>query len=95
MPTIRYTRRALGRLGHIGDWIEKDNPTAARRVVGRIAKAIEGLAERPQIGRPGRISGTRELVLADLPYIVSYRLKGDDIEIITILHTSQRWPETF
>ncbi|EMS96039.1 hypothetical protein H009_19352 [Agrobacterium tumefaciens str. Cherry 2E-2-2] len=43
------------------------------------------------MGRVGRIRGTREAVLPDISYIIAYRV-GGDIEILTIIHTSQRWP---
>ncbi|MNR59930.1 hypothetical protein D3C85_1812940 [compost metagenome] len=51
------------------------------------------LADLPASGRPGRINGTREVVLADIPYIIAYRV-GRDIEIITVMHAHQRWPQT-
>ncbi|CUX13478.1 Putative toxin Y4kP (fragment) [Agrobacterium deltaense RV3] len=43
------------------------------------------------MGRVGRIRGTREAVLPDISYIIAYRV-DEDIEILTIIHTSQRWP---
>jgi plasmid stabilization system protein ParE len=54
---------------------------------------VEALAEYPALGRPGRIDGTRELALPDIPYIVAYRVGERDVEILAILHTSQRWPD--
>ncbi|MBK5571381.1 type II toxin-antitoxin system RelE/ParE family toxin [Ensifer sp. SSB1] len=65
----RWTLRALWR----GAYIEKDNPDAAARVVARIVTAVDALAEYPASG-PGRIKSTRELVLADIPYIIPYRI---------------------
>lgn len=88
---IRWTLRALRRLDEIGAYIEKDNPDAAARVVARIVSAVDMLAELPASGRPGRIKGTREIVLADIPYIIPYRVSRD-IEIITVMHAHQRWP---
>ncbi|MFK0330777.1 type II toxin-antitoxin system RelE/ParE family toxin [Rhizobium sp. NPDC090275] len=95
MPPIRYTRRALGNLRHIGEWIEQDNPAAALRVIARLAAAIDLLRDQPDLGRPGRIAGTRELALADIPYIVAYRLNAGHVEIIAVFHAAQRWPERF
>lgn len=92
MRRIRWTERAVRRLDQIGAFIEKDNPTAAARVVARIVSAVDNLAEHPAIGRVGRVRGTRELVLADIPYIVPYRIVGDEIEILTVMHAAQRWP---
>lgn len=91
---IRWTLRALRRLDKIGAHIEQDNSDAAARVVARIVTAADMLAELPASGRPGRIKGTREVVLADIPYIIPYRV-GRDIEIITVMPAQQRWPQAF
>ena len=88
---IRWTLRALRRLDEIGAHIEKDNPAAAARVISRIVSAVDMLVEQPAMGRVGRIRGTREVVLPDISYIIAYRV-DEDIEILTIIHTSQRWP---
>jgi addiction module RelE/StbE family toxin len=92
MKRVRWTERAARRLDQIGAFIEKDNPTAAARVVARIVSAVDNLAEHPAMGRVGRVKGTRELILADIPYIVPYRIVGDEIEILTVMHAAQRWP---
>lgn len=89
---IRWTLRALRRLDEIGAYIEQDNPDAAARVVARIVTAVDMLAELPATGRAGRIKDTREVVLADIPYIIPYRV-GRDIEIITVMHAHQKWPK--
>ncbi|WP_313196697.1 type II toxin-antitoxin system RelE/ParE family toxin [Shinella zoogloeoides] len=89
---IRWTLRALRRLDEIGAYIEQDNPDAAARVVARIVTAVDMLSELPATGRAGRIKGTREVVLADIPYIIPYRV-GRDIEIITVMHAHQKWPK--
>lgn len=89
---IRWTLRALRRLDDIGAYIEQDNPDAAARVVARIVTAVDMLSELPATGRAGRIKGTREVVLADIPYIIPYRV-GRDIEIITVMHAHQKWPK--
>ena len=92
MSRVRWTIRALRRLDQIGAFIAKDNPNAAARVVARIVSAADSLAEQPAMGRIGRIRGTRELVLTDIPYLVPYRVVGREIEIITVMHASQKWP---
>ena len=89
---IRWTLRALRRLDEIGAYIEQDNPDAAARVVARIVTAVDMLSDLPATGRAGRIKGTREIVLADIPYIIPYRV-GRDIEIITVMHAHQKWPK--
>ena len=54
---------------------------------------MELLADQPGLGRAGRVSGTRELVVARTPYVVPYRVKGEVIEALRVYHGAQRWPE--
>jgi addiction module RelE/StbE family toxin len=91
--TVRWTRRASRRLERIGTRIEADNPAAAARVVSAIARAVQRLDRAPGRGRPGRLRGTRELVVVGTPYIVAYRVQANDIEILTVQHGAQRWPD--
>ena len=90
-----YSPRYFRRLEDIHEWIAADNPAAATRMVARIRAAIERLAVSPGIGRPGRVADTRELVIPGTPYIVPYRVRGDVVQIITVLHSAQRWPDQF
>ncbi len=90
---IRWTRRALMRLDDVGAHISEDDPAAAARVIARLVSTVDLLAQQPAMGRPGRIQGTRELVLADIPYIVPYRVTRGTVEILTAMHAAQRWPE--
>lgn len=89
---IRWTVRALRRLDETGAYIEQDDPDAAARVVARLVASVDMLAEVPAAGRIGRIANTREVVLSDIPYIIPYRVR-QDIEIITVMHASQKWPK--
>jgi len=90
---LRWTPRALRRLERIKLSIMIDNPAAADRVLERIVTAAQALTTHPAIGRPGRIVGTRELVLADTPYIVAYRVTAGEVVILTVIHAAQRWPD--
>ena len=47
------------------------------------------------MGRPGRVPGTRELVIPGTPYIVPYRVQGEAIQILRVYHSARRWPESF
>jgi addiction module RelE/StbE family toxin len=85
----------LRRLEDIRERIASDNPAAATRVIERIRSAVRRLAASPAIGRLGRVEGTRELVITGTPYIVPYRVKDDAVEIVTVLHCAQRWPDRF
>jgi addiction module RelE/StbE family toxin len=77
----------------IFDYIEADNPRAAIDIDDRIQTRVEGLAQFPEMGRPGRIEGTRELVIARTPYIAAYRIAGDTVRILRVLHGAQMWPD--
>jgi toxin ParE1/3/4 len=74
------------------DYIAQDNPTAAVSQGDRIAEQIEILQQHPQMGRPGRKQGTRELVISRTPFIVVYRVKAKRIELLRVLHGAQQWP---
>jgi addiction module RelE/StbE family toxin len=90
---VRWSRRAIRRLASIHDYIAKDNPSAAMRVAEAIIAAAERLKQIPLMGRAGRIPGTRELVVPGLPYILPYRVLGEEIQIASVIHTSRKWPE--
>jgi toxin ParE1/3/4 len=47
----------------------------------------------PLMGRLGRVEGTRELVIANTPYILIYRVKLESVEILRVFHTSKRYPD--
>ncbi len=77
----------------IFDYIEADSPRAAIDVDEAIRDHIRQLVDFPQSGRPGRVFGTRELVITGPPYIVAYRLLDDVVRILRVLHTAQQWPD--
>ena len=90
---LEYSARYFRRLDDIYEHIASGNPAAARRVVSIIRTAVERLSTTPAIGRPGRVTGTRELVIVGTPYIVPYRVGDDAVQIITVLHGAQKWPD--
>lgn len=92
---VRWVEVALASLNAEADYIARDNPSAAARIVELIVRAVKQLEQFPAIGRPGRVAGTRELVVTGTPYIVPYRVRGECIEVIRVLHGSRRWPTSF
>ncbi len=92
---VRWLRVALGNLEAIGEYASHDNPPAADRLVHTIYNAVEDLRRFPAMGRPGRVPGTRELVVPGTPYIVPYRVRDDVVEVLRVLHASRRWPKKF
>lgn len=88
-----WLRRALADRDAQLDFIAEDNPQAAIEQGDRLDEAVVHLAEHPNIGRPGRVRTTREWVIARTPFIVVYRLKGERIELLRVLHGAQQWPK--
>ena len=90
---VRWLRTALRNPDEEASFIAVDDSVAARLVVERVLEAVAQLAEQPGLGRPGRVHGTRELVVSKTRYIVPYRVRGDAVEILRVFHTSRRLPE--
>jgi toxin ParE1/3/4 len=74
------------------DFVSAENVSAPEKQLDIIKRAVEQLANFPEMDRPGRVYGTRELVIQSTPYIVAYRLKGSIVEIFALLHGARRWP---
>ena len=92
---VVWTVPAARDLEDIGDYIARHNPSAAQRTVQRIRTRTRTLARHPCLGRPGRVTGTRELVVTSTPFIVAYRVVDAGIEILAVFHGARIWPDTF
>ena len=90
---LEWSAYALADRIAIFDYIEADSPRAAVAVDDRIREQAETLAHFPNSGRPGRIEGTRELVISRTPYIVAYRITENTVRILRVLHGARRWPD--
>ena len=90
---LRWLRKALRNLDDEATYIAADDAAAARLVVKRVLDAVALLPAQPGLGRPGRVPGTRELVVLKTRYIVPYRVRGDVIELLRVFHTSRRLPD--
>ncbi len=77
----------------IRDYIAEDSPAAAARVLRIIIQKTNRLIDHPKLGRRGRVVGTRELVITETPYISVYRVEGEMIDILRVLHGARQWPE--
>ncbi|HXT34334.1 MAG TPA: type II toxin-antitoxin system RelE/ParE family toxin [Chloroflexota bacterium] len=92
---VRLSPRAREDLrGHIRH-IATDSPRSARLVRDRINNAVQQLALHPESGRPGRVDGTRELVILHTSYIAPYRVTNGILEIFAFIHDSRQWPPEF
>ena len=92
---IRISPEAEHDLIEIFDYIITDNPLAAQKTLDVIYSEIRLLSDHPELGRVGRVSGTRELVLSGAPFIVPYQVKKNTLEILRIYHSARKWPDGF
>ncbi len=89
---VRWLRKALANLDAEAAYIAQDDPAAATRMVEAIEHAVERLTRYPASGRPGRVSGTRELVIPGTPYIIPYRVRGKRVEVLRVFHGKRSLP---
>ena len=93
---LLWSPEAIADLLSLRTYLAQENPAAARKILARIGHDISRLLpENPHIGRPGRVSGTRELVITRTPYIVPYRVVEEVIQILGVYHGARRWPDSF
>jgi toxin ParE1/3/4 len=92
---LRWTERAFKNLETIVVYVAEDSPKAATDLAAKIHTSVQGLKAHPQIGRLGRCRGTHELIVVGTPFIVAYRIKGEHVEILAVLHGAQKWPRSF
>ncbi len=92
---LRFTRQARRHIDATYDYVARHDTGAAESVLLRIESAFDRLIEYPQMGRVGRVAGTRELVIPGLPYIIVYRLRSGTLDVLAIQHTARSWPDNF
>ena len=89
---VRWLRAALRDLDAEVACIAEQNQEAAVRLYTLARERTTLLTRFPDLGRPGRVFGTRELVLERYPYIIPYRVKNNVVEILRLFHTSREQP---
>ena len=92
---IIWLKTALKNLNEIAEYIAQESPQAASQAVEAIETQVNLLATQPSMGRPGRVLGTRELVISNTHYLVPYRIKNNAVEILRVFHTSRRPPQNW
>ena len=88
---LKWTEPAIHDLREAGDYLALENPQAAAKMAARIQEAVEYLLDYPGIGREGRLSDTKELVVTGTPLIVIYRLRSPTVQILRLLHHARKW----
>jgi len=92
---IRWTRLAVEDLNLAYEYVAAENPSAGHAVMARIESAVNVLRAHPEIGRSGRVEGTRELIISGTPFIVAYRIARNRVEVLAVIHGARRWPTNF
>lgn len=87
---LYWTLEAIADRDSIFDYIEADNPAAALALDDLFSEKAERLTDHPKLGRPGRVDGTRDLVVHE-NYILVYDIAGDLVRILRVLHAARRW----
>jgi toxin ParE1/3/4 len=91
--TVVWSPRAIGHLADLRAYIAREHPDAAARTAMTLLTAVDRLAVLPNLGRPGRVAGTRELVVPGTRYVIAYRVRSERLEVIAVFHGRQRWPK--
>jgi toxin ParE1/3/4 len=90
---VVWSPRAIRHLVAIRQYIEKDSDRNAAAIASRILDAIETLRTQPGMGRPGRLPGTRELVVSGTPFIIPYRVRHERLELLAVFDGRRQWPQ--
>ncbi|WP_145749616.1 type II toxin-antitoxin system RelE/ParE family toxin [Nitrospirillum amazonense] len=90
---LRWSPSSLRDVVSLQAHIARHDPQAAESQLRQVVMAAKGLLRFPEMGRPGRHAGTRELVVTCTPYLIAYRIRGDRIDILRVLHGRQLWPD--
>lgn len=92
MLKLEWASPAILDLQAAGEYIAQENKKAAARVAERVKEAVELLPAQPNMGRPGRINETREMVVSGTPFIVIYWVRKGVVQVLRLLHHAQSWP---
>ena len=93
---IEWTEQAARQLDQAYDYIALSNSEeVAARITMQIVDSVQRLVTFPMSGRAGRVRGTRELVIANTPFIATYAIHRNSIVILALYHGAQQWPEVF
>jgi toxin ParE1/3/4 len=90
---VRLSPRFVAELKHQLAWLADRNLSAAQAAETRVRVALRRLARFPELGRPGRVAGTRELSVVRTRFVIAYRLRDGVVEVAALVHDAQQWPQ--
>ena len=89
---VKWSQFAIDNFNESVDYLEQENPIAARKLTNLVENNIQLLVEFSHLGCEGRIFGTREFKISKFPYIIVYKVRGNCIEIVDVLPTKVQYP---
>lgn len=92
---VRWLRKAIRNLDDEATYIAQENPRGAAEMFAYVKAKVDAFGDFPALGRPGRVLGTRELVIDRYPLIVPYRVVGDELQVLRVFHTSRKPPKAW
>lgn len=92
---LRWTERAAEHLEMLHAYIADENSRAADALFEHVVEAAERLTRFPELGRKGRVPGTRELILPGTQILLAYRIYRNTVQVLAVLHAARRWPDSF
>lgn len=92
---VRWLQKAIRSLDAEADYIAQENPTAAAEMFVYIKSKVDALGNFPASGRPGRVPNTRELVIDRYPFVIPYRVVGDELHVLRVFHTRRKQPKVW
>lgn len=92
---VRWLQKAISNLDAEAEYIAEENATAAAEMFVYVKAKVDTLGDFPAMGRPGRVPNTRELVIDHYPFVVPYRVVGDEVHVLRIFHTRRKPPKVW
>jgi plasmid stabilization system protein ParE len=89
---LEFATRAFEHIAAAEEFIARENPAAAQKVAEAIYKTAEKLETFPDLGKPGRVPGTRELPLSKYPYTLVYRIRPSKVIVYAVMHQARKYP---
>lgn len=87
---VRWLHKALANLDAVADYMAQQDPQAAAQMFAYVTAKVDRLGDFPASGRPGRIPGTRELVIDRYPLLIPYRVVKQELQVLRVFHTRRQ-----
>ena len=89
---VWVTKRAEAHIEQAADWWEKNRPLAPEALDEELAEAFSLLSKQAAIGAPAlntNTKGVRRVHLARVHYYLYYKVRGDEVQVLALWHTSR------